>query len=87
MRSEFFGSAEQRVILRRGRGTSALLGQDVRYTYYGRTVGLMGPEDGDIDQLATLAMVQGSTPWAAVSCALWRGLARTLSASRMSGCD
>ena len=66
MRNEFFGSDEQRAILRRGRGMAALLEQDARYSYYGRTVGLVGPKDGDIDQLATLAMVQGATNYGAV---------------------
>jgi hypothetical protein len=47
-------------------GMAALLEQDARYSYYGRTVGLVGPEDGDIDQLATLAMVQGNTNYGAV---------------------
>jgi hypothetical protein len=66
MRDEFFGSDEQRAILRRGRGMASLLEQDVRYSYYGRAVGLIGPEDGDIDQLATLAMVQGYSNYGAV---------------------
>lgn len=66
MRNEFFGNDQQRAILRRGRGMAALLQQDARYSYYGRTVGLVGPEDGDIDQLATLAMVQGNTNYGAV---------------------
>lgn len=66
MRNEFFGNDQQRALLRRGRGMAALLEQDARYSYYGRTVGLVGPEDGDIDQLATLAMVQGNTNYGAV---------------------
>lgn len=57
VRDEFFGNDDQRAVLRRGRGMAALLGQDRRYSYYGRTVGLVGPEDGDIDQLAALAIV------------------------------
>lgn len=43
-----------------------MLGQDRRYSYYGRTVGLPGPEDGDIDHLAALAIVQGSATCLAV---------------------
>jgi hypothetical protein len=66
MRDEFFGSDDQRALLRRGRGMAALLGQDRRYSYYGRTVGLPGPEDGDIDHLAALATVQGSATYGAV---------------------
>lgn len=66
MKDEFFGSDEQRALLRRGRGLAALLGHDRRYSYYGRTVGLPGPEDGDIDHLAALAIVQGSATYLAV---------------------
>lgn len=66
MKNEFFGNDDQRVLLRRGRGLAALLGQDRRYSYYGRTVGLPGPEDGDIDHLAALAVVQGSATYLAV---------------------
>ena len=66
MRDEFFGSDDQRAVLRRGRGLAALLGQDRRYSYYGRTVGLPGPEDGDIDHLAALAIVQGNTNYGTV---------------------
>jgi hypothetical protein len=63
---EFFGNDDQRALLRRGRRMAALLGQDRRYSYYGRTVGLVGPEDGDVDQLAALATVQGSATYGTV---------------------
>jgi hypothetical protein len=66
MKDEFFGNDDQRALLRRGRGMAALLGQDRRYSYYGRTVGLPEPEDGDIDHLAALAIVQGSATYLAV---------------------
>ena len=66
MKDEFFGSDDQRALLRRGRALAALLGQDRRYSYDGRSVGLPGPEDGDIDQLAALAVVQGSATYGTV---------------------
>ena len=66
VKGEFFGNDDQRAVLRRGRGMAALLGQDKRYSYYGRTVGLVGPEDGDIDQLVALATVQGNAAYGAV---------------------
>ncbi|KAF0115005.1 MAG: hypothetical protein FD150_1243 [Rhodobacteraceae bacterium] len=66
MKDEFFGSDDQRALLRRGRGMAAVLGQNQRYSYYGRTVGLPGPEDGDIDHLAALATVQGSATYLTV---------------------
>ncbi len=59
MRDEFFGSEDQRTLQRRGRALAAVLGQDRRYSYYGRSVGLAGLEDGDIDHLAALVAVQG----------------------------
>lgn len=66
MKDEFFGSDDQRALQRRGRGLAALLGQDRRYSYYGRSVGLPGPDDGDIDHLAALAVVQGYAVYGAV---------------------
>ena len=66
MKNEFFGNDDQRAVLRRGRGLADLLGQDKRYSYYGRTVGLPDQEDGSIDHLAALAIVQGSTNYGAV---------------------
>jgi hypothetical protein len=63
MKDEFFGSDDQRAVLRRGRGLAALLGQDRRYCYYGRSVGLTGPEDGDLDHLAAMAIVQGNATY------------------------
>ncbi|WP_425039798.1 N-acetyltransferase [Primorskyibacter sp. S187A] len=46
---------------------SDLLALDPRYSYYGRTVGLVSPSDGGIDQLAALTRVQGNSNYAAVS--------------------
>ena len=66
MKEEFFGSDDQRALLRRGRALAAVLGQDRRYSYYGRSVGLPGPEDGDIDHLAALVTVQGYAVYGAV---------------------
>ncbi|MCK8462658.1 hypothetical protein MUY35_02200 [Aliiroseovarius sp. S1339] len=63
---EFFGNDDQRAVLRRGRMMVALLDQDERYFYYGRTLGLTKPEDGDVDQLAALAIVQGNAAYGAV---------------------
>ncbi|MEL7526822.1 MAG: N-acetyltransferase [Pseudomonadota bacterium] len=63
---EFFGNDDQRAVLKRGRAMAELLGSDPRYSYYGRTVGLVTPDDGDIDQLAALAKIQGNSNYAAV---------------------
>ncbi len=67
MRDEFFGNDDQRAVLKRGRAMAELLGKDPKYSYYGRTVGLVTPDDGDLDQLAALAKVQGNSNYAAVS--------------------
>lgn len=66
MKDEFFGSDDQRALLRRGRALAAVLGHDRRYSYGGRSVGLAGPEDGDIDHLAALVTVQGNSVYSAV---------------------
>jgi hypothetical protein len=39
---ELFGSDEQRALLRRGCAMAELLRQDPRFSYYGRTVGMVG---------------------------------------------
>lgn len=44
-----------------------LLGDDPRYGYYGRSVGLNSRETGDIDRIAALARAQGNTNCGAVS--------------------
>ena len=43
-----------------------MLGQDRRYCYFGRTVGLSGPEDGTIDQPEALVIVQGQAAYGTV---------------------
>ncbi|WP_298434240.1 N-acetyltransferase [uncultured Jannaschia sp.] len=63
---EVFGTDEQRALLRRGRAMAELVAGDPRYSYYGRTVGLMTPEDGDLDRLSALIRVQGNASYAAV---------------------
>lgn len=66
MDPDLFGNDEQRALLRRGRSLARLLRDDPRYTYYGRTVGLATPEDGDIGILADLAHLQGNSNYAEV---------------------
>lgn len=66
IKEEYFGTDEQRALLRRGRKLFDLLGHDTRYSDYGRTVGLVEPEAGDIDALAALVSVQGNSNYAAV---------------------
>jgi hypothetical protein len=65
-KEEFFGNADQQALLRRGRNLANLLCDDPRYSYYGRTVGLVRSIDGDVDQLAALARVQGNSNYSQV---------------------
>lgn len=58
---EYFGSAEQQALLRRGRAMFDLLGRDPRFGYYGRTVGLSSSESGSVEMLAALASLQGNS--------------------------
>ncbi|MDU8912617.1 N-acetyltransferase [Aestuariicoccus sp. MJ-SS9] len=57
----YFGSPEQRALLRRGRALFEILKDEPGYTYYGRTVGLATPGDGGIARLAALARLQGNS--------------------------
>lgn len=63
---EYFGKDDQRAVLRRGKALAELLRDDPRFSYYGRTVGLVTPEDGSVDELAALARVQGNSNYSAV---------------------
>jgi hypothetical protein len=64
---EVFGTEPQQALLRRGRAFHDLTRHDTRYTYYGRTVGLASAQDGDIDELHDLTVLQGNSHYATVS--------------------
>ena len=63
---EYFGTDDQRAVLRRGQSMAVLLWGDARFGYYGRTVGLVSPQDGGIEDLAALARIQGYSNYSAV---------------------
>ena len=42
---EYFGNDDQRAVLRRGKALAELLRDDPRFSYYGRTVGLVTPRN------------------------------------------
>lgn len=65
-RTEFFGTEAQRALLARGKALFDVVRGDPRFTYYGRTVGLATPEDGDPTLLRSLVALQGSAHFAAV---------------------
>lgn len=54
MKDEYIGNEEQRALPMRGHAMSELLAGDTRYSYYGRTVGLITSGDNDIDTVAAL---------------------------------
>ncbi|MCC1494896.1 N-acetyltransferase [Cognatishimia sp. F0-27] len=62
--NEVFGTDDQRALLLRGAEMARLLADDWRYTYYGRTVGLARPADGDLDRLIALVRLQGNAAYA-----------------------
>jgi len=64
--TEGFGSDAQRALLRRGRMTYEITARDPRFTYYGRTAGLVSPADGSFDELAALARLQGNSNYGSV---------------------
>jgi hypothetical protein len=63
---EVFGTEPQQALLRRARAFHDLTRHDTRYTYYGRTVGLASPQDGDIDEIHALTALQGNSHYAKV---------------------
>lgn len=65
--TQYLGSDAQVALLRRGRDMFHLLGDDPRFSYYGRTVGIMSPRDGDFDALLALTRLQGNSHYAQVS--------------------
>lgn len=81
-KDEHFETEAQRAHLARGSHAYALLRDDPRFTYYGRTVGLAAPESGDITVLSSLTRLQGSSNYASVANA---DLPRHIEAARAQG--
>lgn len=61
---EVFGSDGQRDLLRRGLALFGLVGGDPRFSYYGRTVGLLRPGPDGQTQLGRLVALQGASTYA-----------------------
>jgi len=81
---EVFGTEPQQTLLRRGRAFHDLTRDDTRYTYYGRTVGLASPQDGDMDELHNLTVLQGNSHYANVNDAALPALRDTAVARGLS---
>ncbi|PWJ19126.1 hypothetical protein [Jannaschia seohaensis] len=59
--TDYLGTEAQRALLARGQAIHVLTRVDPAFTYYGRTVGLLEPEEQGIERLVALARVQGSS--------------------------
>ncbi|SEM29281.1 hypothetical protein SAMN04488077_103287 [Roseovarius tolerans] len=79
---EVFGTEAQRALLTRGAYAYALLRDDPRFSYYGRTVGIATPESGDISLLSALTRLQGGSAYGRVPNA---DLARHVETAREQG--
>ena len=60
---QFFGSDTQQALLRRGRALFDLMRDDVRVSYYGRTVAPLRPDPEGFDLLARLIAIQGASTY------------------------
>ena len=66
MEDEIFGSEPQQTLLKRGQDTFALVRDDPRFTYYGRTVGVADHTDESNAILTSLARLQGAAHYGCV---------------------
>ena len=57
----FFGSDAQQALLRRSRALFDMVSGDRRFSYYGRTIGLLRPDRGNMDDLERLVAIQGAS--------------------------
>lgn len=57
---EYFGSPDKVALMRRSGDLWRLLGDDPRYSWYGRAVALCGPVDNTATALSALARLQGA---------------------------
>ena len=79
-----FGSEAQQALLHRGQLMHQVTGDDPRFTYYGRTVGLAGPSDGPVSTLSALARLQGNSNYGRVPVARMQSLAAEAQAEGLS---
>lgn len=82
--SAYFGTAAQQTLLKRGRALYDLIGDDARFTYYGRTVGINADEDAPLSQLVNLARLQGNSNYANLRAAPADEMAANLAAQGLS---
>ena len=80
MKNEFFGTDVQQALLKRGQDMFALVRDDPRLTYYGRTVGFAGAgaDEGAHAVVAALASLQGAAHYGSVPTAEVPSLRRKL---------
>lgn len=76
---EIFGSPDQQALLTRGRSLHDLTKENVNYTYYGRTVGIIGPDAAPVSDLVSMTRLQGASHFAKVETKRMQGLVSSLS--------
>jgi hypothetical protein len=84
MTTAYFGNEAQRTLLQRGRDLHELTASDPRFTYYGRTVGLRGSEDGPLEHLIALARLQGNSNYSDLAMSEAEDMADDLTARGMA---
>lgn len=61
---EYFGTADQQALLRRGAAAHLITRDDPRFSYYGRTVGVPSTQDAPTETVFALARLQGNSNFA-----------------------
>ena len=80
----FFGTDAQQVLLARAKALFDVVRGDPRFSYYGRTVGLVTPDDGDMSLLQSLVALQGSANYSVVDASEAGGLVTQAQATGLS---
>jgi hypothetical protein len=62
---EYFGTTAQQDLARRARALFEVVKDDSRFTYYGRGVGIVRPQDGGIDLMSAVIALSGACHFAA----------------------
>ena len=64
---EYFGTPAQQDLARRARALFDVVKDDPRFTYYGRGVGIVRPQDGGIDLMSAVIALSGACHFAATA--------------------
>lgn len=64
---EYFGTPAQQDLARRARALFEVVKDDPRFTYYGRGVGIVRPQDGGVDLMSAVIALSGACHFAATA--------------------